>query len=146
MNRFLGCRGSGGIAGLLLSLALAAPARGSDDFEREPIRYSQARPENIVSRLQARIDAGQSRPAFAKRMGYLDWLLTELQIPRSSQVLVFSKTSLQRNRISPRTPRAIYFNDDVHVGYCQNGPVMEVSVADPQLGAVFYTLEQDPEE
>jgi len=57
-------------------------------------------------------------------------------------MLVFSKTSLQRHRISPRTPRAIYFNDDVYVGYCRSGEVLEISAVDPELGAVFYTLDQ----
>ena len=62
----------------------------------------------------------------------------------SSQMLVFSKTSLQRDRIAPRTPRALYFNDDVYIGFCRLGEVMEVSVADPKLGTVFYTLDQEP--
>src|SRR5207244_2703749 len=52
------------------------------------------------------------------------------------------KTSLQRQRISPRTPRALYFSDDVYVGYCQGGDVLEVSAVDPKLGTVFYTVEQ----
>ena len=60
-------------------------------------------------------------------------------------MLVFSKTSLQRHRISPRTPRAIYFNDDVYVGYCKSGDVLEISAVDQQLGAVFYTLDQKDE-
>jgi hypothetical protein len=77
-------------------------------------------------------------------LGYARWLLGELQVPESSQVLVFSKTSLQRNRIAPRTPRALYFSDDLYVGYCQFGHVMEVSAVDPKLGTVFYTLDQDP--
>src|SRR5690606_17181394 len=58
----------------------------------------------------------------------------------------FSKTSLQRNKISPRTPRALYFNDDVYVGYCQAGEVLEISAVDPQLGTVYYTLDQEPAE
>jgi hypothetical protein len=57
-------------------------------------------------------------------------------------MLVFSKTSLQRQRISPRTPRAVYFSEDVYVGYCQDGEVLELSAVDPQLGANFYTLDQ----
>ena len=57
-------------------------------------------------------------------------------------MLVFSKTSLQRHRIAPRTPRAIYFSDDVYVGCCQDGDVLEISAVDPQLGTVFYTLDQ----
>jgi hypothetical protein len=71
-------------------------------------------------------------------------LLEALDVPVSSQTLVFSKTSLQRERIGPRTPRALYFNDDVYIGFCQHGDVLEISAADPQLGAVFYTLDQDP--
>jgi hypothetical protein len=67
-----------------------------------------------------------------------------LKVLDSSQMLVFSKTSMQRDRIAPRTPRALYFNDDVYVGFCRLGEVMEVAVADPSLGNVFYTLTQEP--
>ncbi|MCP4174450.1 MAG: hypothetical protein GY758_27180, partial [Fuerstiella sp.] len=62
------------------------------------------------------------------------------------QMLVFSKTSLQLRRITPRTPRAIYFADDIYVGYCQSGDVLEISAVDPQLGSVFYTLNQEQTE
>jgi hypothetical protein len=57
-------------------------------------------------------------------------------------VLVFSKTSFQRERISPHTPRALFFNDDVYVGFIPGSPLMEISAADPKLGGVFYTLDQ----
>lgn len=135
------------LAGVLITLlialltALALPAHGQE-FDREPINYSKSRPDNRVSRLQERLEAGQATLKFEEPFGYLRSLLRELQIPPSSQMLVFSKTSLQRQRISPSTPRALYFNDDLYVGYCQNGEVLEISVADPALGAVFYTLEQ----
>ena len=39
-------------------------------------------------------------------------------------MLVFSKTSMQRQRISPGAPRAIYFSDDLYIGYCQAGQIM----------------------
>src|SRR6185436_3336105 len=74
--------------------------------------------------------------------GYLPSLLSQLNIPQSSQVLVFSKTSFQRERIAPATPRALYFNDDTYVGYCQDGNVIEIAASDPNLGSVFYTLDQ----
>lgn len=131
------------LGGLALVLGLAARAVGSDDFEKAPIHYSQARPDNVVSRLQQRIDSGAARPVFEPRLGHARWLLRELHVPESSQVLVFSKTSLQRHRIAPKTPRALYFSDDVYVGYCQHGHVMEISAVDPQLGTVFYTLDQE---
>jgi hypothetical protein len=58
-----------------------------------------------------------------------------------SQALVFSKTSFQAHRISPRNPRAVYFNDNVAVGYVPSGEVLEVAALDPRQGVVFYTLD-----
>ena len=126
-------------------LFLVAVARG-DDFDRAPIRYSESKPANAITQLQKRIDSGEARLSFTDDHGYLPAVLKSLKIPISSQMLVFSKTSLQRDRISPRTPRALYFNDAVHIGFCRLGEVMEVSVADPKLGTVFYTLPQEPRE
>jgi len=131
--------------GLLLA-ALAGPAARGADIEREPINYGQAAVNNAVARLQQRIDAGQVKIAYEDRVGYLRSLLRELNVPVSSQTLVFSKTSLQRERIKPATPRAVYFSDDVYVGYCQNGVVLEVAAIDPQLGSVFYSLDQEKTE
>ncbi len=102
-------------------------------------------PDNCVSKLAARLTAGELRLEYDQHVGYLAALLKALDVPVESQMLVFSKTSLQRHRISPRTPRAIYFNDDVYVGYCKSGDVLEISAVDQQLGAVFYTLDQKDE-
>jgi hypothetical protein len=63
----------------------------------------------------------------------------------SSQGLVFSKTSLQVDRIGPWAPRALYFNDDVYLGWVQGGSIVEVASVDPKLGTVFYSLAQDRE-
>jgi hypothetical protein len=60
-------------------------------------------------------------------------------------MLVFSKTSFQRERISPKTPRAVYFSDDVYVGYVLGSPLLELTSVDPKLGGVFYTLDQTKE-
>ncbi|WP_217647047.1 hypothetical protein [Planctomicrobium piriforme] len=121
-------------------------ALAHDEFERPPINYSASKPENPVSRLQAEIDRGDIVLRHDPHFGYLPDLLKKLSIPVESQMLVYSKTSLQRTQISPRTPRALYFNDQVYVGYCHTGEVLEISTADPQLGTVFYTLEQSNEE
>ena len=131
---------------LSLTFALALSAQAQDDFDRDPIRYTQSKPDNIVSRLQDRVTAGEVALKFEEPWGYLRSVLTELKVPLSSQTLVFSKTSLQRHKIGPRTPRAIFFNDDVYVGYCRNGDVVEISVADAQLGTVFYSLDQEPQD
>ena len=126
----------------LLFLIASGVAMADDDFERAPVNYSKANPNNALTRVQVALDAGTLRLAHDRDKGYLPAALKALGVPESSQVLVFSKTSLQRHRISPKSPRAIYFNDDVYIGYCQRGQVLEVSAVDPQLGAVFYTLDQ----
>src|SRR5947207_470667 len=128
----------------LLALAALLPAARGDEFEGPPINYATAPADNVVSRLQQRLDAGRVKLTREDHFGYLRSVLKELRVPESSQTLVFSKTSLQRQRITPQTPRALYFNDDVYVGFCQQGELMEVSAVDPNLGAVFYSLSQEP--
>jgi hypothetical protein len=54
--------------------------------------------------------------------------------------MVFSKTSLQIAHISPSNPRALYFSDDIYIGYIPGSDIIEISVADPALGGVFYTF------
>jgi hypothetical protein len=132
---------------LLLSAGLNANSLLADDeYDREPILYSKSVPENRVSAVRDRIRSGELTLTFSPEYGYLPALLKELDVAVESQVLVFSKTSLQMRRISPRTPRAIYFNDDVYVGFCQSGDVLEISAVDPQLGTVFYSLDQSRSE
>lgn len=128
-----------------LAAAAPAPALAQLDFEKAPINYGQTASQDAVAELAAALESGEQSLEYADGQGWLVSLLDKLQVPRESQTLVFSKTSLQLHRISPRTPRALYFNDDVYVGWCQRGDVIELAATDPQQGAVFYTLEQDPE-
>ncbi len=131
------------VACLILAVFLVSgPSVRADDFYREPISYETARTDNPISRLQARLDEGAVRGVYDAKLGYLPWLLNELGVSPTSQTLVFSKTSLQRHRIAPETPRALYFSDDMYVGYCMEGDVLELSAVDPNLGAVFYTIDQ----
>jgi hypothetical protein len=130
--------------GVLVS-GRAADFQGSTHlmpFEEDTINYNNAQPCDPVSRLQARLESGKAKLEFNKQDGYLSALLRELGISTSSQMLVFSKTSLQRERISPHTPRALFFNGDVYVGYIPGAPLIEISTADPKLGGNFYTLQQ----
>ncbi|MCA8993627.1 MAG: hypothetical protein KDA88_16685 [Planctomycetaceae bacterium] len=113
------------------------------EFEDAPISYHEAAANDDIARLQQKIDSGEVKLEFDDDHGYLPAVLKALDISPTSQVLVFSKTSLQLRRIRPETPRAVYFNDDNYVGWVQRGDVMEVSTVDPQLGAVFYTLAQE---
>lgn len=113
------------------------------DIEREPVNYLTTPLTDPISKLQKRLNAEEVRLAFEDKSGYLASVLKSLNVSETSQMLVFSKTSFQRNRINPRTPRAIYFNDDVYIGWCVNGDVVEVTAVDPQLGGVFYSLDQE---
>jgi hypothetical protein len=96
-----------------------------------------------VAELQKKIDDGAVRLEYDAKYGYLVSLLKNLNIPVSSQTLVFSKTSLQSNRISPSTPRALYFNDEVYVAWIPDTLLMEVMSVDAQTGAAFYILNQE---
>ncbi len=69
----------------------------------------------------------------------LESLLKALRIPVSSQLLVYSATSFQSGLITPANPRAIYFNDEVYVGYVPGGH-LEVAAVDPALGPIFHLL------
>src|SRR5258706_14694581 len=111
-------------------------------FERVPINYSTAAAHDPVARLKQQIEAGKLTLAYDAKTGYLPALLKALNIPVSSQALVFSKTSFQRDLINPERPRALYFNDDVYVGFVQGGDVLEIAATDPQNGPNYYTLRQ----
>jgi hypothetical protein len=75
-------------------LTSALPVHG-EDVDPTPISYSSAKPKNLVSRLQQRLDAGEVKLGFTDEYGYLPAVRKELKVPASSQMLVFSKTSLQ---------------------------------------------------
>lgn len=133
-----------------LLLLATATARAEDfqgsahklEYEEEPISYSKRVPDGPIARLQQRIDADEVRLKWDSDRGYLMAVLKALDIPASSQLLVFSKTSVQRKLITPQQPRALYFNDDVYVGYIPGAPILEISAVDPINGGVFYDLEQ----
>jgi hypothetical protein len=111
-----------------------------------PCTRTQAAAEatGAVPALQQRIDRGEVQLSFDAERGYLLSLLKELQVPQASQLLVYSKTSCQRERISPQTPRAVYFSDRAYVAWLPGSPLLEISSVEPKFGAVFYTLEQKP--
>ena len=137
--------------GLAISLASAGeapgqspPARAFVPFSEPPIDYLSAEVADPVGRLQERIDKGEAALRHEPKRGYLDSVLQSLGIPVSSQTLVFSKTSLQYRKISPKTPRALYFNDNVYVGWVPGANILEISSFDPNQGAIFYQVDQQP--
>lgn len=113
-------------------------------LEDEAINYAKAPVTDRVYKLKLELEAGKRKLDYDPDLGYLPALLKALEVPVSSQVLVFSKTSFQAPRIAPRTPRAIYFNDDVSVGIVRGGDVLELAAHDARMGTIFYTLDQEP--
>jgi len=125
--------------GLLLG-AVAALGQEAEPFEDPPINYSATKPNDRATKLneafQKQADEIRGWPARRR----LRWLLEQLEIPVDSQLLVFSKTSQQRNLIGPKNPRVLYFSDEAYVGWVPGGAI-EVTLFDPVLGATFYLLD-----
>jgi hypothetical protein len=129
---------------LLLTTALFAGLSGSYvlPLDHEAIQYEKLPVSDPAWQLQQRLDRGETKLSFDAEWGYLPAVLDALRVSRASQTVVFSKTSLQAPRISPRNPRAIYFNDTVSVGWVPTGEVVEIAAQDPRQGVIFYTLDQ----
>jgi hypothetical protein len=99
-------------------------------------------PTNVVQALEAKLEKGEIKFDYAPDgHGYLRSVLQALKISPESQVLPFTKSSLQFDHISPGTPRAVYFNDDVAVGSVHPGGLIEILVNDRRGGLAFYTLD-----
>jgi hypothetical protein len=114
-----------------------ADAAAPDDLEH--LRHPPADPR---AALEAALASG-ALPVGDDPKQTLAELLRLTGVPEASQVLVFSKTSMQSGRISPNTPRAIYFSDDYYVGYVPGG-LIEISDAHPEEGTGFYALDPRP--
>jgi hypothetical protein len=106
------------------------------------INYLSGPTTDLVTRLNQKLRSGEVTLQAEPTRGYLRSVLDALEVPVESQMLVFSKTSFQQPRIGPRNPRAIYFNDEVAVGWVRGGDVLEFAAHDPTQGTVFFTLAQ----
>jgi hypothetical protein len=111
-------------------------------FADAPINYRSAELSDPVARLEKRLERGEIKLRFDSQHGYLKSILSALSISVSSQTLVFSRTSFQFPDISPATPRALYYNDDVYVGQVHNGRFLEFVSFDPMQGAIFYVMDE----
>jgi hypothetical protein len=123
------------------ALVVRAPSQVDRQATAEPGSAGTAGSPDRVARLQQKLDGGGTPLIFERDHGYLRSLLENLEIPTSSQVLVFSKSSAQMGGIAPEKPRAIYFNDDTYVGWVDGGG-LELASVDPADGPYFYTLTQ----
>ena len=127
------------LAGIHGLAAASAWAQAQPDYEQPPVSYSASTPHDAMAQLQKRIASGEL--AFAgSEQRVLQTLLDALDVPVESQILVFSRTSLQRGRIRPERPRALYFSDSAYVGWVPGG-LIEVIAIDPKLGPVFYSFD-----
>lgn len=135
----------GQAAGLLsvLLMSTSPKARAVDDFEFPPISYSDTKPNDRITQLQSDTKTGKLKFTQKTEKDFVGALLKELNIPFSSQALVFSKTSLQSSAINPGQPRAIYFNEEVYFGWTRNRD-LELMAAEPNLGITFYLIHRDP--
>jgi hypothetical protein len=109
------------------------------DLEHPAIGYSTHPTTTAVDALNARLQSGEVSLPYDDTTGYLRPVLDALNIGVDSQMVVFSKTSLQQRIIHPRNPRAIYFNDSVVVAWVRDG-FIEIAAHDARQGAVFYRV------
>lgn len=137
---------------LLITALLTLPASnavGVDEAKEAPTYDDLTHPahdyygralQDPLSTLKARLESGAIPLDRSSEKGFLISLLKALKISPHSQMLAFSTTSLQLSLISPSNPRALYFNDQVYLGYVPNGKIEIVSV-DPDLGGIYYLME-----
>ena len=127
-----------------MALAWTAFAQAGDepiDLDHPAVAYRTTAPTDAVAELARRLEQGSTTLRFDGPSGYLRSLLAALEIPVESQVVVFSRTSLQSSLIGASTPRAIFFNDSVSVAWVREG-FIEVASQDARQGTTFYLLPQ----
>jgi hypothetical protein len=118
-----------------------AEPRGAALDERPEIQYATRPTTDRVATLNEQVQSGRALARDA-RTGYLRAVLDALGVPMESQLLVFSKTGVQRAYTNPHNPRALYYDQSVVVGYAPGAPLIEIAAHDPRQGVVFYTLDQ----
>jgi len=135
-----------GLLAWTAALAVAG-ATSPDDWngvlhQHPDIQYATRPTTDAVAQLNQALARGERSLSRDPQTGYLRAVLDALGVPAASQLLVFSKTGVQRDYTSPHTPRALFFNESVVVGYLPGSPAMEIAAHDPQQGVIFYTLNQ----
>jgi hypothetical protein len=127
-----------GVVAILLGSIVAAgqspaPGKAAVALPKDPVAFL----EEQIQRREVKLDYEKGG------LGFLPSLLTHLGVNVDSQLLVFSKTSFHADLIGPAAPRAVYFNDNVFIGFTRHGD-LELAALDPAQGIAFYTLEATP--
>ena len=132
---------------LLAAGVSAAVAQRTGVFDQSmnhpAIKYSTGDSHTVVDELNRKLADGSATLVFDEKTGYLKSALQLLKIPVESQVLVYTQTSQQARHITMANPRAIYFNDEVSVGYIPGAGMLEIAAQDGVLGSIFYVVHQD---
>ncbi len=123
---------------LFATFAFAEPSY--KNFDEPPHNYHTAPLKDRFTKLKADFESGRIPLDRSSERAFVLSLLKALDVPATSQMLVFSTTSLQLRFITPRNPRAIFFNDGLYVGYIP-GAKIEILSIDPELGAIFYMFD-----
>ncbi len=124
-----------GIAG---GIRAAMPAFQQIDLP--PHSYRDRTPTDAFTRLTADLESGRIPLNSSSEKAFVTSLLNALGVPVSSQMLVFSTTSLQLRLITPANPRALYFSEEMYVGYVPGGRI-EIEALDPELGGIFHIFD-----
>ena len=114
--------------------------------EHPAIAWATRPTTDAVAALNRRLEAGEASLTFEPGSGYLRSVLAALDVSAASQMLVLSRTGVQRMVTSPANPRALFYNEQVSVGFIRRSPFLELIAHDAEQGAVFYTLDQRPAE
>ena len=125
------------VVSLLLCSTLTGFSQFYNDYELEPHGYFSKDAKDPVTLLMKRVQRGEVLIKEPNGKPLVERLLRELGLNKDTQVLVFSRTSLQRREVSYSNPRALYFNESVYLGWMPNGRI-EIASFDPELGPIFY--------
>ncbi len=125
--------------------ALLSPLSGAEDVDWADLEAPEHdywnRPlRDRFTALKDDLENGRLPLDYSSEKAYVVSVLEALDIPVTSQMLLFSTTSLQLRLISPRNPRALYFNEDLYVGWVPGGKIEIVSM-DPEIGGIFYIFD-----
>ena len=110
-------------------------------LDHPAIEYSTRPVYDPVAELNRKLDRGATLE-YEPAHGYLRAVLEALRIPVESQIAVFAKSSFQQHLIGPSNARAIYFNDQIAVGWVRGAPMLEIASQDSRQGTIFYGLMQ----
>lgn len=129
-----------GIALIVANGEIAFAQSGHLEIDKPPHNYRQRVPGDRFTKLKDDLESGRIVLDRSSEKAFVLSLLKLLEIPATSQMLVFSTTSLQLSLISPANPRAIYFSEDTYLGYVPRGRIEIISI-DPELGGIFYIFD-----